>query len=238
MTGKELRADVLRLTGDLLVPLGWRPVRGKTSFARPLAPGIEARLYYNFVLYKQPLRANVTPYVEIIHRAVEDARKFITGRPLYTINKQLQSLMADATAHYRWVFIPEDGMELPADRLVLDSLEYAPPFYEQFRTLDDVTRGLEKMAKGKRTIMKESLAIAYCLQGRTQEAVAVLEDDINAMRSNPADIACAQLPKYAELFGLRFELCSGSSAEGGSYRSIGDGCWPGAARAGSNGVDP
>jgi hypothetical protein len=207
MVDAELQADVLRLTGDLLEPHNWRPVGGEPRFAQAIAPEIEARLYYNIVFRTQPLRANVTPYVEIIHRAVENAREFITGRPLYTINEQLQFLMGDASAHRRWVFIQADEMDrAAADRLVADSLEYAPPFYEQFRTLGDITLGLEKMAKGKRTIMRQSLAIAYCLQGRTDEALQVLKDDINAARSNPHDIASEQLPKYTELFGLRFDV--------------------------------
>ena len=203
--GAALRTDVLRLMAGLLAPHGWRPVSDETSLARSLSPEIEARLYYNFVMYSQPLRANVTPYVEIIHRVVEDAREFITGRRLYTINEQLQFLMADERAHWRWV-ISADDMEGPADRLAADSLEYAPPFYDQFRNLDDITSGLERLAKGKRTIMRQSLAIAYCVQGRLEEARHVLEDDVNAMRSNPADIASAQLPLYTDLFGLSFDL--------------------------------
>jgi flagellar biosynthesis GTPase FlhF len=50
--------------------------------------------------------------------------------------------------------------------------------------------------------MRESLAIAYCLQGQLDKAVSVLSDDIEAARSNPRDVAHEQLPKYAEIFGV------------------------------------
>ena len=146
---------------------------------------------------------NVTPYVAIVHDGVEKARKFITRRALYTLNEQIQKLMGDPEAHFRWYYSAAT-IDAAAERLVADCLEYAPPFYERFRSLDDITRALEEMTLAPRSIMKESLAIAYCLQGRLNEAMEILEDDIEAAHANPGDIANEQLPKYSELFGLRF----------------------------------
>jgi hypothetical protein len=57
-----------------------------------------------------------------------------------------------------------------------------------------------------RSIPKESLALAYCVQGRLAEAEEALRDEINAARINPQDIANQQLPKYQELFGLQLDL--------------------------------
>jgi hypothetical protein len=212
MEHADLQSDVLRQVGRRLEPCGWRRVEGRSSFARPVTPEIDARLDLTFASYSAPPGVSVGPYVAVAHDGVEKARKFITGRSLYTLNKQIQKLMEDTRAHYRWYFTEVD-IDEPADRLVADYLEYAPPFYEQFHTLDDITRALEKMAAGKRTIMRQSLAIAYCLQGRLDEAKDVLRDDIDAARFNPHDIANEQLPKYTELFGLRFDLASISRAQ-------------------------
>jgi hypothetical protein len=203
----DLRSEVLQQVGRRLEPCGWSRVKGRSSFVRPVAPEIDARLDLTFADYSAPSGVSVGPYVAVVHDGVEKARKFITGWSLYTLNKQIQKLMKDTHAHYRWYFTEAD-IDEPADRLVADCLEYAPPFYEQFHTLDGITRALEKMAEGKRTIMRQSLAITYCLQGRLDEARDVLKDDIDAARANPRDIANEQLPKYTELFGLRFDLTS------------------------------
>jgi hypothetical protein len=213
----DLRSEVLQQVGGRLEPCGWKRVRGQAKFVRPVTPEIDARLDLTFANYGVPQRVVAEPYVAVVHDGIERARKFITGRSLYTLNEQILRLMGDAYAHYRWSFTETD-MDEPADRLVTDCLEYAPPFYEQFQTMNDITRALEKMAQGKRTIMRESLAIAYCLQGRLDEAKDVLKDDIEAARANPRDVANEQLPKYTELFGLRFDLV-GSSVNSSGWQS-------------------
>jgi hypothetical protein len=201
----DLESAVLQLVEGLLSPHGWGQVaHKKTKFSKLIAPEVEARLDYNFT-ERGPLRMRVTPYVEVFHQGIEAAREFITGRTLYTLNEQLQYLMADKRPVGGWVFDREGDMEKPAGHLVADSLEYAPPFHLQFRTLDDITKGLEGMAKGKRAIARQSLAIAYCLQGNAESALRVLADDVNAVKANPADIAHERLPRYTELFGLQFE---------------------------------
>jgi hypothetical protein len=200
-----LRSEVLRLAACRLEPSGWRQAGNQAEFARPVTSEIAARLDFAFGEYDSPPRVNVTPYIAIVHEGIEAARKFITGRALYTLNEQIQTLMGDHRAHYRWSFI-EPGMDGAADRLVSDCLEYAPSFYEQFRSLGDIARTLERMTLAKRSIMKESLALAYCLQGRLAEAEEALQDEINAARANPRDIANQQLPKYQELFGLQLDL--------------------------------
>ena len=204
MVSADLRAEVLRQVGRRLEPRGWRRVTGRATFARPVTPEIDARLDLTFASWGAPREVVIGPYVAVAHDGIERARKFITGRSLYTLNEQIQQLMRDAYAHYRWYFTYADT-EGPADRLVADCLEYAPPFYEQFQTLSDITHALEKMAQGKRTIMRESLAIAYCLQGRLNEARDILKDDAEAAKANPRDVANERLPKYTELFGIRFD---------------------------------
>lgn len=202
MNASELKEEGIRHIDRLLGPKGWTRVGRETKFCRRGAPGIEVRFNYRFDLRDRPALVTVTPYVEIVHDEIEEFRRLITGKPLYTINAQIQKLMGDSRAHYRWIF--EDGIdpEQPARRLVADSLDYGVPFSEQFQNLADITKGLERLATGKRTIMRESLAIAYCLQGQLDKAALVLSDDIEAAKSNPRDIAHEQLPKYAEIFGV------------------------------------
>lgn len=205
MAHASLQSEVLRLAGDRLEPSGWERVGRQAKFARPVTSEINARLDFAFGIYDKPPRVHVTPYIAVAHEGVEAARKFITGERLYTLNEQIQEIMRDPQAHYRWSFMEPD-MGSAADRLVSDCLEYAPSFYEQFRSLDDIINALEGMTLARRSIPKESLALAYCVQGRLAEAEEALQDDVNAARANPQDIANQQLPKYQELFGLQLDL--------------------------------
>jgi hypothetical protein len=200
-----LEGQVLALVGDVLTQSGWMRIAQEPRFASRLNADIEARLNYAFAHYTQPARVHVTPYVEVFHRGIEEARNFITGRTLYTVNEQIQRLMNDPRAHYRWMFVDGEDMEAVASGLAADCLQYAPSFFSQFNTLDDIIQYLELRAKGKRTIMRQSLAIAYCRAGRLGDARQVLGDDVAAARSNPLDIASEQLPRYTELYGLRFD---------------------------------
>lgn len=102
------------------------------------------------------------------------------------------------------MFVDGENMEVVASGLVADCLQYAPSFFCQFNTLDDIIQYLELREKGKRTIMRQSLAIAYCLAGRLEDARQALSDDV-AAKSNPVDVASQQLPRYTELFSLRFD---------------------------------
>jgi hypothetical protein len=203
--GSNLKtADALQLIGDMLSPGVWTRVPHGTKFSRLIAPEVEARLDFSLVQRPRPSRIHVTPYVEIFHYGIENARKYITGRTLYTINEQLQFLMADKDSFLAWNFYRDGDPVEAARHVAVDCQEYAPEFYEQFRTLDDIVRGLERLAEGKRTIMRQSLAIAYCLQGNKDAALGVLTDEIEAVKANPDDIAHKQLPRYADLFDLRF----------------------------------
>jgi hypothetical protein len=65
---------------------------------------------------------------------------------------------------------------------------------------------LEGMTLARLSIPKESLALAYCVQGRLAEAEEALRDETNAAQINPQDIADQQLPRYQELFGLQLHL--------------------------------
>lgn len=199
-----LQSTVLSLVGDMLAQSGWKRLPKEPRFASRLNADIEARLNYTFAHYTQPARVHVNPYVEVFHRGIEEARNFITGRTLYTVNEQVQYLMNDPGAHFRWMFVDGENMEVVASGLVADCLQYAPSFFCQFNTLDDIIQYLELREKGKRTIMRQSLAIAYCLAGRLEDARQALSDDV-AAKSNPVDVASQQLPRYTELFSLRFD---------------------------------
>jgi hypothetical protein len=205
MARATLQSEVLRLAGCLLEPSGWQQAGSEAKFTRSVTSEISARLDFALATYDKPPRVNVTPYVAIVHEGVEAARKFITGKPLYTLNKQIQEIMGDPQAHYRWSFMEPD-MNGAADRLVSDCLKHAPSFYERFRNLDDIINALKGTTLAKRSIPKESLALAYCVQGRLAEAEEALRDEISAARADPRDIANQQLPKYQELFGLQLDL--------------------------------
>jgi hypothetical protein len=205
MTPASLQSEVLRLAGCRLEPSGWQRAGGQARFTQPVTSEINPRLDFAFAIYDKPPQVDVTPYIAVVHEGVEAARKFITGEPLYTLNEQIQGIMRDPLAAYRWSFTEPD-MDNAADRLVSDCLEYAPSFYEQFRNLDDIVSALEGMTLARRSIMKESLALAYCVQGRLAEAEEALRDEIIAARVNPQDIANQQLPRYQELFGLQLDL--------------------------------
>ena len=205
MAPASLQSEVLCLVGCRLEPSDWQRAGGQAKFTQPVTSEIDARLDFTFAVYGEPPRVTVTPYTEVVHEGVEAARKFITGWTLYTLNKQIQEIMRDPLAHYRWSFAELD-MSSAADRLVSDCLEHASSFYEQFRNLDDIVNALEGMTLARRSIPKESLTLAYCVQGRLAEAEEALRDEIIAARINPQDIANQQLPKYQELFGLQLDL--------------------------------
>jgi len=206
LRASELKEQGLGLIANLLSPEGWNRIGRKPAFSKESAPGIQSHFNFNCVLRNKPACVHVTPYVEIVHQEVEAVRRAITGKHYYTINSQMQTLMGDVGAHWRWMFADGKDLELIASRIVNDSLTYGNPFIERFKTLEDITSGLESLAKGKRTIMQQSLAICYCLLGMPDKAVAVLSDEIEAARSDPHDVAHERLQKYVDIFGLPISL--------------------------------
>lgn len=202
MKSTELKEEGVRLMAGLLAPAGWQRTGRQPVFAKDTAPGIQGRLNFNCVLRNKPACVHVTPYAEIVHQEVESVRQAITGKRYYTINTQIQSLMGDVDAHWRWIFSEDKEIEPVASRIVADALSYGEPFIRRFETLGEITRGLESLAKGERSIMRQSVAICYCLQGRQEEAVAALSGEIEAARADPHEIAHERLRKYADIFSL------------------------------------
>jgi hypothetical protein len=208
MSNTALTSAVLRRVADLLEPLGWRRKAGWDGdlFERAADGKLRARFNYSLASYRNPTRIIVTPYVEVAHEDVESARKFITGRSLYTLNAQIQTLMGDPSAHMEWVFVHGQDHGLAARRLVSDWVTHGSPFADQFRDLADIVAWLERRTRGERTVMRQSLAIAYCLQGKHDSALAVLAEYAAQARRNPRDPSNTQLPRYRDLFDLPASL--------------------------------
>jgi hypothetical protein len=114
---------------------------------------------------------------------------------------QLQTLLSEPPSYTRWLFTPKLGTEAAAQHLVADALEYTPAFFSKFHDLDDVVRELEAIKMPQRTIPGESRAIAYALQGRTQDALNHLTDLISAAKSGEKR-ARAELKGYAALLNV------------------------------------
>jgi hypothetical protein len=115
MAPVSLQSEVLRLAGCRLEPSGWQQVGSQANFTRPVTSEINARLDFAFGIYDKPPRVTVTPYIAVVHEGVKAARKFIADKPLYTLNKQIQEIMGDLQAHYRWSFTEPD-MDSAADQ--------------------------------------------------------------------------------------------------------------------------
>jgi hypothetical protein len=205
LKASELKEEGLRLVGDLLSPNGWKRVGRQPIFLKESAPKVTSRFNYSCVLSNNPASVKVTPYVEVLHSDVENTRRAITGKRFYTINSQLQALMGDEETLWRWIFSERKAVRPVAERLVSDSLNYGVPFINQFRTLQEITTGLEALAKGH-AIMRESLAICYCLQGMLDKAAEALCDEVEAARSNPRHPAHDRLVKFVEIFGVPLSL--------------------------------
>jgi hypothetical protein len=114
---------------------------------------------------------------------------------------QLRTLLSEPPSYTRWLFTPKLGTEAAAQHLVADALECTPAFFSKFHDLDDVVRELEAIKMPQRTIPGESRAIAYALQGRTQDALNQLTDLISAARSGEKR-ARAELKGYAALLSV------------------------------------
>jgi hypothetical protein len=197
----ELKAEGLARIAGLLEPEGWERVGRRTAFRRPQAPRIDAVLDFNCTLRNSPVTVDLTPYAGIVHADIEKARKAITGKSYYALNVQLQTLLSEPPSYTRWLFTPKLGTEAAAQHLVADALECTPAFFSKFHDLDDVVRELEAIKMPQRTIPGESRAIAYALQGRTQDALNQLTDLISAARSGEKR-ARAELKGYAALLSV------------------------------------
>lgn len=185
MSADDLAREALGLIGVKLRDRGWRKVSGSAGqFEQAISEHIIARLDYAVAKYDRPVRAEVTPYVGVAHKQVEEVRWQILGRSSYTINAQIRQLMQDPGAGRRWIFT-RLGTGVTATRVVADSLEYGSPFIRRFNNLHDIIAGLEKVNRGKRMIMSHSLTIAYCLDGRLDDAVREFAPDVDFLRENP-----------------------------------------------------
>lgn len=93
-----------------------------------------------------------------------------------------------------------------AELLVTDALTYAPAYYEPVKTLPDVVALLSGRVS-QQSIPGQSLAIAYCLLGEKDKAMAALSENIDRVRTRPDDAARrARLLKFQEIFGLPIGL--------------------------------
>jgi hypothetical protein len=185
MSADNLAREGLGMIGAQLQDRGWRKVSGTSGqFEQAISEQVTARLDYAVAKYDRPARAKVTPYVGVAHKKVEEVRRQIFGKSSYTINMQIKQLMQDPDAERRWVFT-DLGRDVTATRVVADSLEYGWPYIRRYNNLHDISAGLEGANRGKRTIMSHSLTIAYCLEGRLDDAVRELGPDLDFLREHP-----------------------------------------------------
>ena len=185
MSAGDLAREGLRLIGVQLQDRDWRKVSGTSGqFEQAISEQITARLDYAVAKYERPAQAKVTPYVGVAHKEVEEVRRQIFGKSSYTINVQIQQLMQDPEAGRRWIFT-DLGRDVTASLVVSDSLEYGWPYVRQYNNLHDISTGLQGANRGQRTIMSHSLTIAYCLEGRLDDAVREFTPDVDFLREHP-----------------------------------------------------
>ena len=202
MSAGNLAREGLRLIGAQLQDHGWRKVsRASDQFERVISEQITATLDYAVAKYDRPARAEVNPYVGVAHKKVEEVRRKIFGESSYTINIQIQQLMQDPNAERRWIFT-DLGRDVTAARVVADSLEYGWPYIRRYNDLHDITVGLESANRGKRMIMSHSLTIAYCLEGRLDDAVREFAPDVDFLRENPTFPGLEYVQRLIDMFHL------------------------------------
>jgi hypothetical protein len=202
MSADDLARQGLGLIGALLQDRGWRKVRGTSGqFEQAISEQITARLDYAVAKYDRPARARVTPYVGVAHKKVEEVRRQILGKSSHTINMQIQQLMQDPEAGRRWIFT-DIGRDITVTRVVADSLDYGWPYIRRYNNLNDIITGLEGAVRGKRTIMSHSLTIAYCLEGRLDDAVREFASDVDFLREHPTFPGLDYVPRLIDMFHL------------------------------------
>jgi hypothetical protein len=202
MSADDLAREGLRLIGAQLQDRGWRKVSGSSGqFEQAISEQVTARLGYAVAKYDRPARAEVTPYVGVAHKQVEEVRRQILGKSSHTINIQIQQLMQDPGAARRWIFT-NLGRDVTVDRVVADSLEYGWQYIRQYNDLHDIIAGLEGAIRGERMIMSHSLTIAYCLEGRLDDAVREFAPDVDFLRENPAFPGLDYVRRLIDMFHL------------------------------------
>lgn len=202
MSADDLARQGLGLIGALLQDRGWRKVRGTSGqFEQAISEQVTARLDYAVAKYDHPARAKVTPYAGVAHKKVEEVRRQIFGKSSHTINMQIQQLMQDPDAERRWIFT-DLGRDITATRVVADSMEYGWPYIRRYNNLNDIITGLEGAIRGKRTIMSHSLTIAYCLEGRLDDAVREFASDVDFLREHPTFPGLDYVQRLIDMFHL------------------------------------
>lgn len=202
MSADDLAREALGLIGVQLRQRGWRKVRGTIGqFEQVISEQITGRFGYAVATYDRPVRAKVTPYVGVAHKQVEEVRRQIFGRSSHTINVQIQQLMHDPDATRQWIFTDADH-DVTATRVVDDSLRHGWPFIRRFRNLHDIIAVLERTNRGKRMIMSHSLTIAYCLEGRLDDAVREFTPDVDFLRENQAFPDPGYVRRLIDMFHL------------------------------------
>lgn len=202
MSADDLAREALGLIGAQLRDRGWRKASGTAGqFEQAVSEQITARLDYAVSKYDGPVRVKVNPYVGVAHKQVEEVRRQVFGRSSYTINAQIRQLMNDPGAGRQWIFTGL-GAEVTASRVVADSLAYGWPFIRRFSSLHDIIAGLERTNRGKRMIMSHSLTIAYCLDGRLDDAVREFAPDIDYLRDHPSFPGLDYVRRLIEMFHL------------------------------------
>jgi hypothetical protein len=202
MSADDLAREGLELIGAQLQDRGWRKLSGRSGqFEQATSEQVTARLDYAVAKYDRPARAKVTPYVGVAHQRVEEVRRKILGKSSYTINIQIQQLMQDPDAERRWIFTSL-GRDVTADLVVADSLEYGWPYIRRYNNLHDIIAGLEGANRGERMIMSHSLTIAYCLEGRLDDAVREFAADVDFLRKNPTFPGLDYVRRLIDMFHL------------------------------------
>jgi len=202
MSANDLARDGLGLIGVQLQDRGWYRIRGTSGqFEQAISEQLTARLDYAVAKYDRPAQARVTPYVGVAHKEVEEVRRQIFGKSSYTINVQIQQLMQDPGADRRWIFT-DRGREVTAALVVADSLEHGWPYIRRYNNLDDIRIGLEGVNRGRRMIMSHSLTIAYCLEGRLDDAVREFAPDVDFLKENPTFPGLDYVRRLIDMFHL------------------------------------
>ena len=109
--------------------------------------------------------------------------------------------MKDPGAGRRWIFTDLDR-DVTATRVVADSLEYGWPYIRRYDNLYDIIAGLEVANRGKRMIMSHSLTIAYCLEGRLDDAVREFAPDVGFLREHPTFPGLDYVRRLIDMFHL------------------------------------
>ena len=179
-----MKNAALAVFGERLEGTGFRRLGKRSIYAKENAPGIEARLNFKFSLDNLASIASVQVNAEIHHKEIEKVRKLITGESAFTIIAYLDRLMrlAGSRPDSSWTFWGPKAIPSLAENIADAAIGYGVPFLERFTTLGDVITYLETVSN--HYTMEQSLAIAYCIQGRPDDAVSFLASGIDKARTS------------------------------------------------------